>query len=248
MLACGLEMAESRNMDIDDPRIADLKAMVSAAQEEFDLAVVCHEVWKPSAFDAGLHRRIGNSYAGHAFLVVRMALRREIMLALARLWDTNKQAIRMSAIAALLRERGLIEALAKDRAERVGLPASIEAMRSDLATKAAKVRDLVNKYFEGGSHNDVRKDLLQLRHERLAHRQLAQPDATVTGGLDDALEEFYSDTSKVIHLLMSLANATAYQPDETGRVYERYAAQFWMGVRSEREPGHPNFRGIGNGS
>jgi hypothetical protein len=91
-------------VDITDSEITKLKKMVTAAQEEFDMAVTYHEVWKPAAYDKDLHSRMGQSYASQAFLVMRMALRRETMLALMRLWDRNKQAVRISLIVATIQE------------------------------------------------------------------------------------------------------------------------------------------------
>ena len=72
-------------MEIDDPRIVALQQKVTAAQEEFDMAVTFHEIWKPAAYDQELHSRLGKSYATQAFLVTRTALRREMVLALVRL-------------------------------------------------------------------------------------------------------------------------------------------------------------------
>jgi AbiU2 len=91
-------------VDITDSEITKLKKMVTAAQEEFDMAVTYHEVWKPAAYDKDLHSRMGQSYASQAFLVMRMALRRETMLALMQLWDRNKQAVRISLIVATIQE------------------------------------------------------------------------------------------------------------------------------------------------
>ncbi len=68
-------------MTIDDPKIVALRAKVTAAQQEFDLAVAFHEVWKPAAYDKNLHSCMGKSYASEAFLVTRTALRREVVLA-----------------------------------------------------------------------------------------------------------------------------------------------------------------------
>jgi hypothetical protein len=229
-------------MDIRDPDITRLKDMVTAVQEEFDLAVSCHEVWKPSAFNADLHGRMTMSYAGHAFLVVRMALRREVVLALARIWDTNPKAARMSAINELLGKPGLIGALAKDRAERIGLPESAEAMRSDLAAKAEKVRRLVCEYSKNGSRYTMFAELRHMRNTRLAHRQFEPSPTNMASELDHAIEQFYSDTSNLIRLLMSLVNATAYDPAETAQVYEWHATKFWAGVRSEKVEGHPHFK------
>ena len=47
-------------MEIDDPKIVALRKKVTAAQQEFDMAVTFHEVWKPAAYDQELHRRLGN--------------------------------------------------------------------------------------------------------------------------------------------------------------------------------------------
>lgn len=46
-------------MEMDDPAIVDLIELVSAAQKQFDWAVAYHEAWKPMAFDAELHKRMG---------------------------------------------------------------------------------------------------------------------------------------------------------------------------------------------
>ena len=77
-------------MEIGDPKIIALKQAVTAAQQEYNMAITFHEVWRPSAYDADLHTCMGKSYATHAFLVVRSALRRQMLLALLRFWDMNK--------------------------------------------------------------------------------------------------------------------------------------------------------------
>jgi hypothetical protein len=229
-------------MEITDPKIINLKKMVAAAQEEFDLAVAYHEVWKPAAYDKELHGRMGPSYASQAFLVVRTALRREMVLALTRLWDKSKQALRMSLIVANINEKAVIDALAVDRAKKFDWPGVVDTMRADIQTKANAVLKLTNKYSEGGSHCSVRENLLRLRHEQLAHRQMAPSTVTGADKLDQEIEEFYQDNGKIIRELLSLVNAMAYDPLETAKVYERYAAEFWAAARGEKTEGHPHFR------
>ena len=214
-------------MEIDDPKIAALRETVTAAQQEFDMAVTFHEVWKPAAYDSDLHSRLGKSYASQAFLIARVALRREMVLALVRLWDTNKQAIRMKSVAATLRETEVTDALALDRASRLGLLEVIDEVRSDLERKADEAGMLLNKYMEGGSHRAVLEKLLALRNERLAHRQLAPATATAADATDGEIEEFYQDNSKLISILLSLVNAMAYDPQDTAKVYRLYASHFW---------------------
>lgn len=229
-------------MDIDDPKIITLREKVTAAQQEFDMAMMFHETWKPAAYDGHLHSRMGQSYASQAFLVARTALRREMVLALMRLWDTNPKAVRIQWITSVLRERTVIDALAKDRVDRIFLPESIDLMINDLATRAAEAVRLIHKYMEGGSHAAVLKKLRALRHERLAHRQLAPTTAPGVSATDEEIEEFYQDNSKIVHILLSVVNAIAYDPEDAAKVYRHYAGHFWAAARGERTAGHPNYR------
>src|ERR1700722_13531249 len=97
-------------------KIASLRKQVDAAQQEFDMAIKLHETWKPAAYDQNLHERMGDSFASQTFLVVRMALRREMLLALMRLWDRDSRAVRMKlSIADVLRDQSVVHALAAGR-------------------------------------------------------------------------------------------------------------------------------------
>jgi hypothetical protein len=226
-------------MEIDDPRIVALKLKVTAAQEEFDMAVTFHEIWKPAAYDQELHNRLGKSYATQAFLVTRTALRREMVLALIRLWDTNPQAIKMQSIWHDLRDKEIVDALALDRASRTGLLDVLEYMRDDLGKRADAVVALIGKYMEGGSGNHVLKTLLNLRNERLAPRQLSPATAPGATATDEEIEEFYQDNSKLIHILLSLVNAMAYDPEDTAGVFRRYATCFWARFQVDEKIGTP---------
>jgi hypothetical protein len=229
-------------MKIDDQKIVSLKEKVSAAHQEFDMAVTFHEAWKPAAFDTDLHNRMGASYATNAFLVVRTALRREMLMALMRLWDKDARAIGMDSIAATLGNKNVIDALAADRAARIGLPEAESQMRMELGHRADAAIKLVGKYTEGGSHAAVRRKLKKLRNERLAHRQT---DATAMANADATageIESFYQDMSELIRLLLSLVTAVAYDPEDTGHVYRHHAKFFWAGVRGEQTEGHPSYR------
>jgi AbiU2 len=236
--------AEEPPLTMDHEMIVTLKAAVTAASEEFDMAVAFHALWKPATYDAQLHERMGRSYASQGLLVIRTALRREMVLALVRIWDTNRQSVRMSAIAETLKSLEVIDVLAADRAKYDQWPGLIAAMRADLKKKVDKVSQLVRKYQQGGPGHSVLVSLRAFRHERLAHRQLAPDTATVTGATstDEEIEEFYLDNSTLVHELLSLVMAVSYDPDETGKVYGKYAKHFWDGARGERTEGHPNFR------
>lgn len=214
-------------MEIDDSRIVALKQRVTAAQEEFDMAVTFHEIWKPVAYDQELHNRLGTSYATQAFLVTRTALRREMVLALIRVWDKSPLGIRMQSIWHDLRDAELVDALALDRARRLGFEEVYEYMKEELSKRADTVVALIGKYMEGGARNNILETLRALRHERLAHRQLSPATAPGATATDEEIEEFYQDNSKLIHILLSLVNAMAYDPEDTARVFRHYAAAFW---------------------
>jgi hypothetical protein len=227
-------------MNVKNPKIVSLRAAVSAAQDEFDLAVTFHELWKPAAFNKGLHERMGVSYATNAFHVVRAALRRETLLALMRMWDTTAKALRLEEIARAVRDAKIIRALAEDRASRMGIGNVVEAMRSDLQKKADEALGIIDQYSRNGSKHSVVESLRTLRHERLAHRKLANiPSIDHT---DEDVESLYQDMARLVSLLLSLVNGMAYNPEETGGVYAMYAEHFWLSVRGERTEGHPNYR------
>jgi len=84
--------------------------------------------------------------------------------------------------------------------------------------------------MEGGKHRAVLEKLLTLRHERLAHRQLAPATATGANATDEEIEQFYQDNSKLIEILLSVVNAMAYDPQDTANVYGFYASHFWKRV------------------
>jgi len=218
-------------MKTDDPEITKLQAKVTGAQQEFDLAVAFHEIWKPTAYDQDLHGRLGVSYATQAFRVVRTALRRELILALIRLWDKDGRAIGMERIANALRKHEVIHALTLARVDQSS--EIFEAIRADLSEKADKAILLVDKYIkDDGAGNAVYKKLRFLRNERLAHRQVeTKARATGATATDEEIEEFYQDNSKLVQILLSIFNAMAYDPGDTARVFGFYASHFWKRFR-----------------
>ena len=218
-------------MKTDDPKIAKLQQKVTAAQQEFDLAVAFHEVWKPTAYDEDLHGRLGVSYATQAFRVIRTALRRELILALTRLWDKDGRAIGMECIARALGKKEVIDALTLARVDQSS--ELFEAIRVDLCEKADKAIPLVDKYIkDDGAGNATYKKLRSLRNERLAHRQVkTKVRATGATATDEEIEEFYQDNSKLVHILLSIFNAMAYDPEDTAKVFGFYAGHFWGAFR-----------------
>ena len=221
-----------------------LKDAVQAAQDEIVMAVMFHETWKPTAYDEDLHKRMGNSFATHAFQIVRLSLRREMLLALMRLWDTDKRALRMTAIAEKLRNREFFDALVTKRANGIGLSFNgvVESMREALEPKRDAIVKLVRKYSEGGTGYAVFEKLRALRHERLAHRQAVQTSVTRADTTDQEIESFYEDNLEIVRLLLSLILATAFDLTDAADVYRHHAKFFWANARGERTEGHPNYR------
>jgi hypothetical protein len=209
----------STAMKIDDPKILSLRAKARAAHEEFDTAQACHEAWKPAAYDEALHERIGRSFAANTFIVLRQALRREMLLALMRLWDNNSQAVGMKSIANNLQDKRIMDAL------------------------AAECEAHIDTYTDGGSRYSTYKKLKRLRGEHLAHRQVTPTPAEVVGAdtTDEEIENFYQDMSRLIRLLRGSIEDTDYNPEETAKLRRRHAALFWAGVRGERTEGHPDY-------
>jgi AbiU2 len=182
---------------------------------------------------------MSHCYAGKTFLVVRTALRREVLLALMRVWDRSQNAIRMDFIRGSIATKRIIELLAKQRAGQLGLPEEADAMAKDLASAANKAVKLIDKYSKGGAKWPVIEQLQRLRHERLAHRQTdlkVQPEL-----LAKDIEAFYVDTAELVKLLSSVVIANAYEAEDLAEVCRHDAKYFWDGALSEHTEGHPSY-------
>lgn len=216
---------------------------MQAAQEEFDLAIVFHETWKPAAYDTDLHARMGTSYATQSFRVVSTALRREMIMALMRMWDNSKKNnLRMEDIGREIAKPAVMTALVTESAARMGIRGAEADIRSTLEMRAAEVTRIIGKYGQGGPRHSVLKKLRHLRDKRLAHHELGPVTATGPSVEDNDIEEFFQDHYALIQALVGLVNRMAYNPAETAGVFRRYADHFWAGVRGERTEGHPHFR------
>ena len=218
-----------------------LKVLVRTAEDEALFAVQLHESWKRTAYDVDLQERMGKSFATQTFNIVRLALRRELFLTLVRIWDTNKQAVRLTAIWETLRNEQCFAALVQERAS--GLRAEQELLRQELSPARDEVLALIQKYMPGGRSVEVMDRLRSLRHERLAHRQVEAPaEVSKEQATDEQIETLYHDTldivSRLLHLV--LAHGLDLTNDATG-VYRHYARFFWGTARGERTAGHPNY-------
>jgi hypothetical protein len=229
-------------MNIDD-RIEELKKAVQAAEDEASMAVMFHETWKPTAYDVELQERMGTSFATHSFQIVRWSLRREMMLALMRLWDTNKEAIRMTAIAETLRDEQFFSALVDQRVSRMQLRSLgvRDALMESMVPTRDAVLSLVRRYCQDGAGHEVIKKIRVLRHERLAHRQIEAASAPRPDVTDEEVEAFYADSLELVRLLLTLVLARAFDLSEAANVYRHHAKFFWAGARGERTEGHPNY-------
>jgi hypothetical protein len=151
-----------KRMNVGDPNILSLRQNVEAAAQEFDMAVKFHETWKPTVHDDDLRRRMGMSYATNTMKVVRLALRREMVLALMRLWDNPQHTLRLEQIARTLSDPKVIDALAFDRAP---FPEAKDGMKQDLARLAGEAIALIEKYSKGNPGYGVRRELKRIRDD-----------------------------------------------------------------------------------
>jgi AbiU2 len=258
-------------MEMSAPEILALQAKVRAADEEFHIAIACHEAWKPAAYDSALHARIGTSYAANTFLLVRQVLRREVVLSLTRLWDDDKRSVGMGSIANCLSDKRILDALAGHYAAEWGglrqynvddipveeRPAVLEAIQRNetqfglregeaLRERAAEAIKIIRNYECGGAGRATLEMLMTLRNERLAHRQVKPSVSALSDrdAFDERVESFYQDMAKLIRLLLGAVVQVSYNPDETAEVARRNAGLFWASVRGERTEGHPNYRPV----
>jgi len=220
-----------------------LREHVSSVDSNFTMAVAFHEVWRPTAQDAGLHGRMGQSYASQAFLIIRAALRREMLLALMRIWDTTNGVHSLHQIFDALEDASTWKALVAHRTNGTQDRYMVESMSSHLADAKNEALLSYRKYCKGGTHHDAYRKLRTLRHVNLAHTQSPTTDAATMDPADGEVSEFYEETGRIASKLMSVVKAIAIDYQDTTGVYAHYARLFWANARGETTQGHPNYRG-----
>ena len=218
-------------MSIDPAR--NLRARVRAAVQEYDTVVQFHESWRIAAHDQTLHGRVSHSFAGQTFLIVRQALRREMLLGLSRLWDHRSEAIKIISIAEDLEDPTILDSLWPNTS-------SYAAVRG----RAAEAVALIRRYEKGGSSYSILSRLRKLRNQYLAHHQIvAKPIGVVAEEtIEKEAEALYADSSKLMNLLGHVVERNAYDPKDTADVYAFYAKFFWEAVTGEGNEGHPRRR------
>ncbi|HDR8919212.1 TPA: hypothetical protein QDA96_002035 [Burkholderia vietnamiensis] len=241
-------------MTQETANITLVRDIAEAIEQEIALAIMFHETWKPSAYDKELHERMGNSYATQSFNIVRTALRREMLMALARLWEHGAKSISIPTIGRTLSSPEFFGEFCAYRASRlrantISLTPEIDfsvhhdnAVKCTLEKSRAELDALIAKYERGGSHYEVIKRLMTLRNGSLAHRQKQPKKAAGADSTDDEIEEFYQDNLEIVRLIIHIVLARAFDLTEAAGVYRTYAGFFWSGTRGERTAGHPRFR------
>lgn len=130
-------------MDIDIELDRAMRS-VEAAVEEARLAIQFHETWRPTVFDAALLGRMGNSYATHSFHIIRIALRRELLLALTRIWDKDSKSIKLTWVEEFLKGNDLFDALVEHRAKKTKYSAKPAHCFSQRTGRKAQINSLIN--------------------------------------------------------------------------------------------------------
>ena len=113
--------------------IESLTKRVKAAQEEFDMVVAFHETWRPMAVDADLHARMGASYASQSFLVIKIALRREMLMGMMRIWDYANGSVKIKSIVDDILTATVIDALVVERTKSLWSSIILHSLSNALA-------------------------------------------------------------------------------------------------------------------
>lgn len=224
-----------------DKNIELMKKVLRAVENNIDMATAFHEVWKPTAYDEDLLARMNVSYATQAFLVIKVALRREMLLALMRIWDATNSAHSLNTIIPKLRDKETWDTLIIKRSSQSGHNFIAQKVASQMNKNKDLVFELYSKYTQGGTEKDVFNQLIKLRHGNLAHTQAIEANGPVIDPMDEHIDTFYKDTATLVSKLLNLVDGEAKNPNDTKNVYAHYAKLFWVNVRGENTEGHPNF-------
>src|SRR5450830_143723 len=153
IIECSMPPANKKAQPSPVMTLPSLKDSVRAAQKEVDMAVVFHEAWKPAAYDLELHKRLISSYAAHTFNAVRLALRREMLMALMRIWDYTDESIRIGSVIDGIQRNEIVDALLEERLTGLSKQSNMcvrdfeTQMRHDIQSSANEAIFLFKQYI-----------------------------------------------------------------------------------------------------
>jgi hypothetical protein len=214
-----------------------LRHDVRNAETDFSMAVALHECWRPAAYDSELHARMSNSYAGQAFILIRVALRREMLMALMRIWRKSGGASSLHEICTALKNRKVWDELLQSRLERHEL-----RIADSLIARRQGIISLYHSYLTDQPNHPIFVRMKELRDGRLAHSSASNTKPVDQDPGEQEVEQFFSDTSRLVADLLSLVYAEAHDYAGTANVFQHYAKLFWEGSFSERSTQHPRHR------
>jgi hypothetical protein len=209
-----MSQPDRRKLPIEESladKLRRLRNKANVITGEYDLASSFHEAWKPTIYDADLQARIGESLAANTFLVIRDALRREMVLALMRIWDTGNDSLSLSILLQELDIPGVMESYIERSTKRltdVGIPIGDQILHN-LRQVQADLHSMITEYTEGEKRN-VYERLRRLRNDRLAHNLTTSKIPSGPSLTDVEIEQFYVRTGEIVKLLLHLIHATAY--------------------------------------
>jgi len=193
-------------------KISALKASVQTAKEDLTAALAFYEAWKPVASDEQLLAKLKQSPVATTILTIRLALKREMLLALDRLWQNMERASRS------IKSRDVLSALTKERSSK---PAMQAVVRRQLAQHLAASTAMLDNYASDYAKATLDRWLTasSLRTSDLA----ADMEASEIGKLVADLRELTSRLS-------SLALGECDDFLDVAQQYSDMSLQFWRSV------------------
>ena len=229
-----------------EQQITSLEGRSMAASREWEDFVAFYEVWKPAVLDQELLQRLNETLAGNAFVTIRAALQRELIMSIMRIWDDHDDAICLRKIMTLLDDHRTLGAIVNRAIDRQfeGQDIDRTALHQDMLkgyqASVEVCRKIISKYKSGARH-EFFKRIGQLRDEHLAHRQVIR--GKLPTGTDDMplFEEFVTDTRMLVADLLNIIHNRLIDRALPGLV-QQDAKLFWASVRGEADSSHPDYQ------
>src|SRR5262249_47547719 len=93
--------------------IVELRRIAKVISIDLDHAVAFHETFVPTGRDAGLIGRVNNTDFYPTFNIISDSLHRNAIMALCRIWDTQKDTANLNSLAKMFRNNHVLVELDK---------------------------------------------------------------------------------------------------------------------------------------
>jgi hypothetical protein len=240
-------------------KISKADGLLDAIENDMSIAVALAEVSHPALYDAGIVNRFENTYAAHAFDLIRNHVTLSVVMTLTRIWDIDKDSRSIPNVVKFLAQPDILDELIARRRvkamtlkEATPLSKQVEAdpgLEPTVARWAEEDADQAERYLReavpdvlsqtnGFLTSGLKTSIDALRNRSIAHNaELARIERAATTPIDPVMigdeVKALKQTVAILTDLFLIFRQHHINLHFVEDIWRQFSADFWNRISAE---------------